>query len=234
MKQILIVDDEQTIREVVALYLKRDGFEVNHATTGPEAITAVTARPPDLIILDVMLPGFDGFEVLRRIRNDLRSDVPVIMLTARGQEIERILGLEAGADDYVTKPFSPQEVVARAKAILRRMGKAEEETAVDKPIVLTDLEVDPKYHRVVVRGDEIKLTATEFNLLLFLVNHPGQVFSRDQLLEKVWGFNEYVDPSTVTVHMRRLREKLEVDPGNPHWLQTIWGVGYKFVVNDKG
>lgn len=227
MKQILVVDDEKTIVEVVSLYLKRDGFAVRQAMTGPEALSAFTEQTPDLIVLDVMLPGVDGFEVLRNIREVHKSDVPIIMLTARGQEIERILGLESGADDYVTKPFSPQELVARVKVILRRTGKAEN-TSEEQPIELTDLTIEPKYHRVTVRGDEVSLTATEFNLLLFLVRHPGQVFSRDQLLEKVWGFAEYVDPGTVTVHIRRLREKLEADPSKPTWIQTVWGVGYKF------
>ena len=231
MKQILVVDDEKTIVEVVSLYLKRDGFAVRHAMTGPEALSAFAEQTPDLIVLDVMLPGVDGFEVLRNIREVHKSDVPIIMLTARGQEIERILGLESGADDYVTKPFSPQELVARVKVILRRTGKAESGSE-EQPIELTDLTIEPKYHRVTVRGDEVSLTATEFNLLLFLVRHPGQVFSRDQLLEKVWGFAEYVDPGTVTVHIRRLREKLEADASKPTWIQTVWGVGYKFTTTE--
>lgn len=228
MDDILIVDDEPSVVEVVSLYLKREGFDVRQALDGRTALAALDVKTPDLIVLDVMLPEVDGLEILRRLRRDPDGNVPVILLTARGQEIDRIYGFELGADDYVTKPFSPIELVARVKAVLRRAkGSATAQT--EQAVAFKDLSVDPVSRLVQVRGELRDLTATEFNLIWFLVNHPNQVFSRDQLLESVWGFSDYVDPSTVTVHIRRLREKLEEDPGKPRWLLTVWGVGYKFV-----
>lgn len=228
MEEILIVDDEASVVEVVSLYLKRDGYRVRQAQDGSAALTAVRERTPSLIVLDLMLPKIDGMEVLRRIREDLQLDVPVIMLTARGQEIDRVYGLEMGADDYVTKPFSPIELVARVKAVLRRVGGGAAKESADRPIAFDDLMIDPSSRNVTAYGKSIELTATEFNLLQFMANRPNQVFSRKQLLEHVWGFSDYVDPSTVTVHIRRLREKIEQDPSKPRWLQTVWGVGYKF------
>lgn len=224
---ILVVDDEASVVEVVALYLKREGFTVRVARDGRSALSAIREQLPALVVLDLMLPEVDGLEIVRRLRDDAASDVPVIMLTARRQETDRIYGLELGADDYVTKPFSPAELVSRVKAVLRRTrGTAGEKG--ERPLQYNDLSVDPKTRIVTVRGSSIDLTATEFNLLWFMVSHPRQVFKRDQLLENVWGFSEYVDPSTVTVHIRRLREKLEIDPSNPIHLLTVWGVGYKF------
>lgn len=226
-KDILVVDDEASVVEVVSLYLKRDGFHVRVARDGKQALDAIRERLPMLVVLDVMLPQVDGLEIMRRLREDPTSDVPVILLTARSQEVDRIYGLELGADDYVTKPFSPAELVSRVKAVLRRAGGSRLEDG-ERPLQYGSLSINPLTRVVTVQGNEIELTATEFNLLWFVASHPRQVFTRDQLLEKVWGFSEYVDPSTVTVHIRRLREKIEADPSKPIWLLTVWGVGYKF------
>ena len=224
---ILIIDDEASVVEVVSLYLQREGFSVRSARNGTEALVALQAERPALVILDIMLPHIDGITLIRRMRETPALDVPVIMLTARGREADRISGLELGADDYVTKPFSPAELVSRVKAVLRRAtGKVTE--ASEAPIDYKDLRIDPATREVVARGAPVELTATEFNLLWFMATRPRQVFKRNQLLENVWGFSDYLDPSTVTVHIRRLREKIELDPANPVWLQTVWGVGYKF------
>lgn len=225
---ILVVDDEASVVEVVALYLKREGFTVRVARDGRSALDAIREQLPALVVLDLMLPEIDGLEIVRRLRDDAGSDVPVIMLTARRQETDRIYGLELGADDYVTKPFSPAELVSRVKAVLRRTRGGSGLEKGERPLQFSDLSIDPKTRIVNVRGSSIDLTATEFNLLWFMVSHPRQVFKRDQLLENVWGFSEYVDPSTVTVHIRRLREKIEIDPSDPTHLLTVWGVGYKF------
>jgi DNA-binding response OmpR family regulator len=225
---ILVVDDEASVVEVVKLYLQREGFSVRIARDGQAALTAVRQKIPTLIVLDLMLPHIDGIEILRRLRENPATDVPVIMLTARSQETDRIYGLEMGADDYVTKPFSPAELVSRVKAVLRRSGSVAVGGGGERPLSYGDLNIDPRTRLVTMRGENVELTATEFNLLWFMVQHPRQVFKRDQLLENVWGFSEYVDPSTVTVHIRRLREKLEADPSKPVWLMTVWGVGYKF------
>lgn len=232
MDEILVVDDEAAVVEVVSLYLKRDGFSVRQARDGNAALAAIRERRPDLVVLDLMLPEVDGFEIMSHLRNDAENDVPVIMLTARSQEVDRIYGLEMGADDYVTKPFSPIELVARVKAVLRRSrgagrGDGGGDSA-EKPIRFSNLDIDPISRQVVANGAPCELTATEFNLLWFMASRPRQVFTRDQLLQNVWGFSDYVDPSTVTVHIRRLREKLEENPSKPQWLMTVWGVGYKF------
>jgi DNA-binding response OmpR family regulator len=227
-EDILVVDDEASVVEVVGLYLRREGFQVRSASNGRQALDSILDLRPALVILDVMLPEVDGIEIMRRLRDDRQSDIPVIMLTARGQEIDRIYGLELGADDYVTKPFSPAELVARVKAVLRRTGGGTALASDQKAVTHGSLTVDPITRLVTSTDQEIELTATEFNLLWFLVCHPRQVFSRDRLLENVWGYSDYVDPSTVTVHIRRLREKIEPDPGKPQMLLTVWGVGYKF------
>ena len=224
---ILVVDDEASVVEVVSLYLKREGFKVRVARDGRQALTAVRDQAPALVVLDLMLPEIDGLAILRALRGDA-VNVPVIMLTARQQETDRIYGLELGADDYVTKPFSPAELVSRVKAVLRRSSGGMSSGGGQRPLTFTDLTIDPNTRLVTVRGQNVDLTATEFNLLWFMASNPRQVFKRDQLLEKVWGFSEYVDPNTVTVHIRRLREKIEADPSNPAWLLTVWGVGYKF------
>ncbi len=223
---ILIVDDEATVVEVVSLYLRREGFRVRAARDGAEALLAIGAERPALIILDIMLPHIDGLSLLRRLRQNPAANVPVILLTARGQEGDRIAGLDLGADDYVTKPFSPGELVSRVKAVLRRVARPVE--GGEAPIDHGALRLDPLTREVVVRDQPVELTATEFNLLWFLAAHPRQVFRRDKLLEEVWGYADYLDPGTVTVHIRRLREKIERDPAKPAWLQTVWGVGYKF------
>jgi DNA-binding response OmpR family regulator len=231
---ILVVDDEDSVVEVVSLYLKREGFTVSQASDGRQALRLINEQMPALVVLDLMIPHVDGLEILRRLREEPGKSVPVIMLTARSQETDRIYGLELGADDYVTKPFSPAELVARVKAVLRRTG-AGSETDLDREqsaLEYDDLLIDPRTRLVTVQGVEQELTATEFNLLWFMARHPRQVFSRTQLLEHVWGFSEYVDPSTVTVHIRRLREKIEANPSEPRLLMTVWGVGYKFEPHD--
>jgi DNA-binding response OmpR family regulator len=225
---ILVVDDETAVVEVIALYLRRDGFEVRVASDGLAAQQAIAEKLPALVVLDVMLPELDGLALMRQLRADPAVDVPVILLTARTQEADRIYGLELGADDYVTKPFSPAELVSRVKAVLRRTHKGESAQAQGSTLDYGVIAVDPQTRLATVRGREIELTATEFDLLWFLAANPRIVFKRDQLLEEVWGFSEYLDPGTVTVHMRRLREKLEEDPSEPVWLKTVWGVGYKF------
>jgi len=179
----------------------------------------------DLVVLDLMMPKVDGLEITRQLRTD--RDTPIIMLTARSEEIDRILGLELGADDYVTKPFSPQELVSRVRAVLRRVQRTEEDTG-ERPLVYDNLRIDPQKRLVEVSGEEVMLTAREFDLLWVLARHPRQVFNRDQLLDRVWGLTEYIDASTITVHVRRLREKIEEDASDPRYIQTVWGVGYKF------
>jgi DNA-binding response OmpR family regulator len=225
MPQIAIVEDEPSIREIVSLYLKRAGYGVVGYADGLVALEALTHQTPDLIILDVMLPGMDGFALLRRLRD--YSDIPVILLTSRREETDRIAGLELGADDYVVKPFSPQELVSRVRAVLRRARTAAQ-TNFESPLTFTDVDINPQTRLVTVNGREIALTAKEFDLLYYMARHARQVFTRQQLLEGVWGLSEYIDPGTVTVHIRRLREKIEKDPTTPSHLITIWGVGYKF------
>ena len=225
MTLIAVVEDEPSISEVVSLYLKRAGYQVQLFADGLAAQAAFSRQIPDLIILDVMLPGMDGFSLTRSLRD--RSNVPIILLTSRREESDRIAGLELGADDYVVKPFSPQELVSRVRAVLRRISK-EEKSQPDAPVSFPNLSMDPQTRVVVAHGQEISLTAKEFELLYHFIRHPHQVFSRDQLLEAIWGLSDYIDSSTVTVHIRRLREKIETDPSIPAHLQTVWGVGYKF------
>jgi DNA-binding response OmpR family regulator len=220
---VLVVDDEPTIREVVVSYLRREGYETLEAADGSEARAILERHAASLVVLDLMLPGVDGLELCRWIRRT--SEVPVIMLTARGDEADRIVGLELGADDYVTKPFSPRELVARVRTVLRR--SAARPGSSDR-LVFDGLVVDAGTREVRRDGVELRLTAREFDLLWFLASHPRQVFSRDQLMDRVWGYTSALDTGTVTVHMRRLREKIEVDPSRPDLLQTVWGVGYRF------
>lgn len=223
--RILIVEDEPSIAEVVSLYLRRAGYQVQVAQDGQAALDYLEDSMPDLIVLDLMLPKIDGLSLTRWIRD--RGDVPIIMLTARRDESDRIAGLEMGADDYVVKPFSPQELVSRVRAVLRRSHGSAEATA-ETSLTFNGLMIDPLTRLVTVREREVILTAKEFDMLWLLARHPRQVFTRDQLLENVWGISEYIDPGTVTVHVRRLREKIEADPSNPEHLVTVWGVGYKF------
>lgn len=230
-KTILVVDDDATIRDVLQLYLKREGFGVLTAADGQTALEKARQDRPDLIVLDLMLPGVDGWEVCRRLRAD--STVPILMLTARGEEYERILGLGLGADDYVTKPFSPGEVVARIQAIFRRIEMARLPTIASGEIIRVGaLEIDPVARRVMVHERQVDLSPKEFDLLHFLASHPRQVFSREQLLDQVWGYTYAGETSTVTVHVRHLREKIEPDPAQPRFIETVWGVGYRF--DDRG
>ncbi len=219
--RVLVVDDEPTVRDVVARYLERDGYTVREVCDGSEVAAAVEAFQPDLIVLDIMLPGRSGLDVLR----DLAHRVPVILLTARIDETDRVLGLELGADDYVVKPFSPRELVARVRSVLRRAS------APAGPAVLhfDQLSIDITAREVSVGGTTVALTAKEFDLLTHLASHPRQVFSRAQLLAAVWDSSpDFQDPATVTVHVRRLRIKIERDPEQPRWISTVWGVGYRF------
>ena len=223
-QKILVVEDEPSIGEVVSLYLKRAGYSVTLAGDGHAALEAFKQTSPDLVIVDVMLPKMDGYELTRRLR--AWSDVPIIMLTARKEESDRIAGLDMGADDYVVKPFSPQELVSRVKAVLRRTHGTVQESY-EETLDFNGMLIDPRTRLVTMDEKEKSLTAKEFELLWLLARHPRQVFTRDQLLERVWD-TEYVDPSTVTVHIRRLREKIESDPSKPRHVMTVWGVGYKF------
>ncbi len=223
---ILVVDDEDTIREVVSRYLEREGFVVREAADGYEALDAIQENPPDLIVLDLMLPGIDGLTITQHIRQD--RQIPIIMLTAKGEANDRIRGLDLGADDYITKPFSPQEVVSRVRAVLRRVNGTTASATLG-PLEFERLSIDPVSRTVKVEDQSISLTAKEFDLLWYFAQHPEQVFSRTQLLANVWGDELYTDPSTVTVHIRRLREKIEADSGKPAHILTVWGVGYKFV-----
>jgi two-component system response regulator ResD len=223
---VLVVDDEPTIAEVVSRYLERAGYDVRTAGDGPGALESASERRPDLVVLDLMLPGLNGLEVMRRLRDLDRDRLAIILLTAKGEESDRVVGLRLGADDYIVKPFSPAELVARVDAVLRRI-----DTAPDSgPMLAFDgLEVDPAGRRVVVDSEEVSLTQREFELLLFFARHPGHAFTRQELIDQVWQYSFYTDTSTVTVHVRRLRAKVERDPARPRFLETVWGVGYRFM-----
>lgn len=220
---VLVVDDEKTLVKALSFNLEKEGFRVEKAYDGEEALQKVFDLKPDIVVLDLMLPEVDGFEVCRRIRKKL--EVPIIMLTARTEDIDKVLGLELGADDYLTKPFNSRELVARIKAILRRSAFREDE--VKKLLQIGKLQIDLLQHRVRLDGKEINLTTKEFALLSFLAANAGNVYSREQLLEQIWGYDYYGDVRTVDVHIRHLREKVETDPGNPDLILTIWGTGYK-------
>ena len=222
MTTVLVVDDEPIVREVVVSYLQREGYQTLEAADGDHARELLEHNQPNLVVLDIMLPGTDGLDLCRWIRR--RSEVPVIMLTARGEEADRIVGLELGADDYVTKPFSPRELAARVRTVLRR---ATADAPKAERLSFGDLQIDARTREVTRAGELLRLTAKEFDLLLFLARHPRQVFSRDQLMDRVWGYEAALDTGTVTVHVRRLREKIEDDPSRPQRLQTVWGVGYR-------
>jgi DNA-binding response OmpR family regulator len=223
--RILVIEDEPSIREVVSLYLKRAGYQVSVVDDGRAALEVLSGGAFDLVVLDLMLPNVGGLEITRWLRE--RGDTPIIMLTARREERDRIAGLEMGADDYVVKPFSPQELVSRVRAVLRRT-RGSMASGDTRPLTFDGLRIDPHTRLVHVGDEEKTLTAKEFDLLWTMALHPRQVFTRDQLLDQVWGLTEFIDPSTVTVHVRRLREKIEADPGNPRYIQTVWGVGYRF------
>jgi DNA-binding response OmpR family regulator len=223
MARVMVVDDDLTVREVVVTYLRAAGYDVGEAADGESALDMLRDEPADLLVLDLMLPGIDGLEVCRRVR--AKGDgVPVIMLTALGSETDRVVGLERGADDYVTKPFSPRELVLRVESVLRRVG---ERGVVKGTVTDGDLVVDSSEHTATLAGRRLALTVREFDLLRFFLSNPGQAFTRDELLQKVWGWS-FGDQSTVTVHVRRLREKIEPDPTHPIRLATVWGVGYRW------
>jgi DNA-binding response OmpR family regulator len=222
MTTVLVVDDEPIVREVVVRYLAREGYETVEAADGDAARTLLEQSDPDLVVLDVMLPGSDGLDLCRWIRG--RSELPVIMLTARGEEADRIVGLELGADDYVTKPFSPRELAARVRSVLRRSGPSGSPV---QALTFGDVELERETREARKAGTELRLTAKEFDLLWFLASHPRRVFSRDQLMASVWGYTAALDTGTVTVHVRRLREKIEDEPSQPRYLETVWGIGYR-------
>ena len=235
--RVLVVDDDATLAEVVLAYLRRAGFETSYAADGTSALSLASATAPDAVVLDLMLPGMDGLEVCRRLRQSL-PDLPVVMLTARGEESDRILGLEVGADDYVSKPFSPRELVLRVQSVLRRAGvgvdpkgasnAAAPETLADvRELLDGDLRLDRVAHRVSLGGAELNLTSREFDLLAWFLAHPGEAIDRERLMREVWGW-EFGDPSTVTVHVRRLREKVEPEPSSPTRLVTVFGFGYRW------
>jgi DNA-binding response OmpR family regulator len=224
---VLVVDDDLTVRDVVRRYLERAGHQVTLADNGEDALARIAGHEVDLVVLDLMLPGMDGLEVCRRLRED--SAIPVVMLTALGEEENRIAGLQLGADDYVTKPFSPRELALRVTSVLRRTGAVRPEAA--RTLTDGDLRLDVAARRAALGGTELSLTTREFDLLVFLVSHPGEAFTREQLLTRVWGW-DFGDQSTVTVHIRRLREKVELAPAKPTRIATVWGVGYRYDATD--
>ena len=229
VKKILIVEDESDLIKLLKYNLEKEGFRVSYATDGSIALAEVRRDPPDLVILDLMLPGLDGLEVCRQLRrSDKFSRIPVLMLSARSEEADRIVGLELGADDYVTKPFSMREVVARVRALLRRNEQAGPQKS---KLQRGDIMIDPMAHSVMVSGRTVELSALEFRLLHYLASHPGMVFSRDQLLDSVWGNDRTVTPRSVDVYIRRVREKIENQPQQPIYVQTVHGVGYRFALN---
>jgi two-component system response regulator ResD len=221
---VLVVDDEPTILDVVGRYMERAGYETHRAADGPEALRLAARHRPDLVVLDLMLPGIDGIEVMRQLHEEPGPPIAVIMLTARGEESDRLVGLRRGADDYVVKPFSPAELVARVDAVLRRVSPPDEEMP---PIEHGPLRIEPATRSAYLDGEELSLTMREFDLLAYLAAHPGRVYSRDQLMEAVWGEPFFEDTSTVTVHVRRLRAKLGDDPAQPRFIETVWGIGYR-------
>ena len=223
---VLVVDDEPTIGEVVGRYLERAGYAARIAHDGREALAAVDDERPDLVVLDLMLPGLDGLEVMRRLRaRDRAARLAIILLTARGEESDRVVGLRLGADDYVVKPFSPAELVARVDAVLRRVDTTGDP---EPPLRFDGLEIDPAARSVRVAGEPVALSQREYELLLFLARHPGRAFTRSELMDRVWQYSFYTDTSTVTVHIRRLRAKVERDAAHPRHIETVWGVGYRF------
>ena len=226
MATILVVDDEEPILELLRFNLEKEGYQVCVAKDGQEALERVAKEQPDLLVLDVMLPGMDGLEVCRILRSNPKfQQIPIIMLTAKGEEIDTVLGLELGADDYMTKPFSPRELLARIKARLRRLNSSEEAVA---QIIRGELRIDLTGFRVHVRGEETELTPKEFELLRVFATHPGKVYSRDELLDRIWGYEYDGDTRTVDVHVRHLRLKVERDPSNPEYIETLRGIGYRF------
>lgn len=231
-QRVAIIEDEADIVEMVAYNLRKEGFEVQAFARGLDGLERVRNSPPDLLLLDIMLPDADGLDICRRLRGDERlKALPIIFLTAKSEEVDRIVGLELGADDYVVKPFSPRELLARIKAVLRRQARVAETT---DAITVRDVRLDPRTQDVTVRGTRLELTALEFKLLYFLASHPRQIFSRERLLDAVWGDDRSVTPRTVDVHIRRLREKIELQPDNPEYIGTVRGAGYRFLSEPPG
>ncbi|HLI30236.1 MAG TPA: response regulator transcription factor [Terriglobia bacterium] len=226
--RIVVIEDEKDIVDLVTYALRKEGFDVKSCTRGQEGLEMIRRGPADLAVIDIMLPDLDGLEVCKRVRSDENlRDLPVIFLTARGEEVDRVLGLEIGGDDYVVKPFSPRELVARIKAVLRRRERGEERWDV---IEVRDLRLDPSTQEVIVRGRSVGLSTLEFRLLHYMASHPRRIFARENLLDQVWGRDRFVTPRTVDVHIRRLREKIEAQPDRPQYLQTVRGSGYRFTV----
>jgi DNA-binding response OmpR family regulator len=223
---ILVVDDEATVREVLRRYLEREGFRVSEAADGYIALDEIDIDPPDLIVLDLMLPGVDGLTITRQLRQRSGKKIPIIMLTAKGETSDRIRGLDIGADDYMAKPFSPRELVSRVNAVFRRAGVTSLYSG--EKLEFEDLLIDPEARTVRAHRQDVTLSAKEFDLLFHFASNPRRVYSREKLLEAVWGYGYIGDASTVTVHIRRLREKIEPDPSKPRYIHTVWGVGYKF------
>ena len=230
-QRIVLIEDEKDITELVRYNFRKEGFEVETFISGKEGLEYLRRNPADLALLDIMLPDVDGIEICRHLRSEDHSrSLPVIFLTAKGEEIDRVLGLEIGADDYVVKPFSPRELIARVKAVLRRQSRPAEKHDV---VEARDLRLDARTQEVVVRGESIELSTLEFKLLHFLASHPRRIFSREQLLDEVWGRDRFVTPRTVDVHIRRLREKIEVQADKPRYIQTVRGSGYRFAAGER-
>lgn len=227
--KVLVADDDEHVLDILDMYLKKEGYKVVFACTGKEAVAAIGREHPDLVLLDVMMPEMDGFEVCREVRRETR--VPIIMLTARDEDIDKILGLELGADDYVTKPFNPREVVARVKAVLRRV--ADVPKSAKKPVRHPLLEIDPDRYEVKLDGKKVTCTPKEMELLWYLASNPGRVFTREELLEQVWGYDYFGDTRTVDTHIKRLRRKLALEKNYPWEIKTIWGTGYKFELKES-
>jgi two-component system alkaline phosphatase synthesis response regulator PhoP len=229
--RVVIIEDEKDIVELIRYNFRKAGFEVEGFTRGREGLEYLRRNPPDLLLLDILLPDQDGFEICKRVRADPRlKPIPVIFLTAKGEEMDRVLGLEIGADDYVVKPFSPRELVARVKAVLRRQERLAEKREV---VEVGGVRLDMRTQEVTVHGRPVELSALEFKLLYFLASHPRHVFNRDSLLDEVWGRDRFVTPRTVDVHIRRLREKIEALPNQPQFLQTVRGIGYRFAAEPE-
>ncbi len=226
-EKVLVVEDEQEIRELIRDYLEVEGFEVAMAADGEEGLNKFKSYDPDIIVLDIMLPKIDGMEICKIIRN--KSNIPILMLSAKKSDVDKVLGLGLGADDYMTKPFSPKELVARIKAQLRRYKELSQSNVQKNSLEFKDLKIDLDAYNVFLNGEKIQLSAKEFEILKFLALNPERVYSREQIFDQIWGFNEYGDINTVTVHIRKIREKIEQDSSNPEYIETVWGVGYKFV-----
>ncbi|HMA60467.1 MAG TPA: response regulator transcription factor [Halanaerobiales bacterium] len=231
-EKVLIVDDEKEIRELIRDYLEVEGFQVKMAEDGEQALNFFDSFKPDIIVLDIMLPKVDGMEICKIIRG--KSNIPILMLSAKKSDVDKVLGLGLGADDYMTKPFSPKELVARIKAQLRRYNQLSKSNFKNNSLEFKDLKIDLDGYNVYLEGEKVQFSAKEFEILKFLALNPERVYSREQIFDQIWGFNEFGDINTVTVHIRKIREKIEEDSSNPQYIETVWGVGYKFVGDQDG